>query len=290
MMLLWHHRHPAGGDRGDRRRPADCAVSFSVGALEHSPQPPVQRPQNVKESTHGRTTLDTLFHETLKDIYYAERKIGTAQRKMARAAQDPELKAPSRPTNRRRRPSTSACPRCSMPWASARPARPATRSRGSSPRHRRSWRSSRAPRAGCGPAGRGPGRRALRDRRYGTLKAWAAQLGLGMPSACWTRPCRRDGHRRDPDRSGRDRHINAAAQADPTQPARIARRRSPKTGEIHVLYGNKLNIPSASMPRTRCSPAPCSRPSAASRERSAWRCSISFRPAARAATPGSATC
>ena len=37
-------------------------------------------------------TLDTLFHETLKDIYYAERKIGTALRKMARAAQDPELK------------------------------------------------------------------------------------------------------------------------------------------------------------------------------------------------------
>ena len=38
-------------------------------------------------------TLDTLFHETLKDIYYAERKIGTALRKMARAAQNPELKA-----------------------------------------------------------------------------------------------------------------------------------------------------------------------------------------------------
>ena len=38
-------------------------------------------------------TLDTLFHETLKDIYYAERKIGTALRKMARAAQDGDLKA-----------------------------------------------------------------------------------------------------------------------------------------------------------------------------------------------------
>jgi len=37
-------------------------------------------------------TLDTLFHETLKDIYYAERKIAQALRKMARAAQDPELK------------------------------------------------------------------------------------------------------------------------------------------------------------------------------------------------------
>ena len=38
-------------------------------------------------------TLDTLFHETLKDIYYAERKIATALRKMARAAQDADLKA-----------------------------------------------------------------------------------------------------------------------------------------------------------------------------------------------------
>jgi len=38
-------------------------------------------------------TLDTLFHETLKDIYYAERKIATSLRKMARAAQSEELRA-----------------------------------------------------------------------------------------------------------------------------------------------------------------------------------------------------
>lgn len=38
-------------------------------------------------------TLDVLFHETLKDIYYAERKITTALRKMARAARNPDLKA-----------------------------------------------------------------------------------------------------------------------------------------------------------------------------------------------------
>ncbi|MFC3167577.1 ferritin-like domain-containing protein [Paracoccus fontiphilus] len=38
-------------------------------------------------------TLDTLFHETLKDIYYAERKILSALRKMARAAQSEDLKA-----------------------------------------------------------------------------------------------------------------------------------------------------------------------------------------------------
>ncbi|WP_421731971.1 ferritin-like domain-containing protein [Brevundimonas sp.] len=38
-------------------------------------------------------TLDTLFHDTLRDIYYAERKILKSLPKMARAAQSPELKA-----------------------------------------------------------------------------------------------------------------------------------------------------------------------------------------------------
>lgn len=38
-------------------------------------------------------TLDDLFLDTLKDIYYAERKILKALPKMARAAQSPHLKA-----------------------------------------------------------------------------------------------------------------------------------------------------------------------------------------------------
>lgn len=38
-------------------------------------------------------TLNTLFLETLKDIYFAERKITTALPKMARAAQNADLKA-----------------------------------------------------------------------------------------------------------------------------------------------------------------------------------------------------
>jgi len=38
-------------------------------------------------------TLDDLFHETLKDIYYAEKKILTALPKMAKAAQSEELQA-----------------------------------------------------------------------------------------------------------------------------------------------------------------------------------------------------
>ena len=38
-------------------------------------------------------TLDNLFYDTLKDIYYAERKIAKALPKMARGAQSPALKA-----------------------------------------------------------------------------------------------------------------------------------------------------------------------------------------------------
>ena len=38
-------------------------------------------------------TLDTLFHDTLKDIYYAERKILKTLPKMKRAAQSEDLKA-----------------------------------------------------------------------------------------------------------------------------------------------------------------------------------------------------
>ncbi len=38
-------------------------------------------------------TLDDLFHDTLKDIYYAEKKILTTLPKMAKAAQSGDLKA-----------------------------------------------------------------------------------------------------------------------------------------------------------------------------------------------------
>ncbi len=38
-------------------------------------------------------TLRDLFHETLKDIYYAEKKILTSLPKMAKAAQSPDLRA-----------------------------------------------------------------------------------------------------------------------------------------------------------------------------------------------------
>jgi ferritin-like metal-binding protein YciE len=41
----------------------------------------------------GPKKLDELFHDTIKDIFYAEKKILTALPKMAKAAQNPDLKA-----------------------------------------------------------------------------------------------------------------------------------------------------------------------------------------------------
>jgi ferritin-like metal-binding protein YciE len=38
-------------------------------------------------------TMENLFHDTLKDIYYAEKKIAKSLPKMAKAAQSPKLKA-----------------------------------------------------------------------------------------------------------------------------------------------------------------------------------------------------
>ena len=46
-------------------------------------------------------TLEDLFHDTLKDIYYAEKKILTALPKMTKAAQSDELKAAFQKTSRR---------------------------------------------------------------------------------------------------------------------------------------------------------------------------------------------
>jgi ferritin-like metal-binding protein YciE len=44
-------------------------------------------------ATNGQKHLNELFHDTLKDIYYAEKKILSSLPKMAKAAQATELKA-----------------------------------------------------------------------------------------------------------------------------------------------------------------------------------------------------
>jgi ferritin-like metal-binding protein YciE len=49
--------------------------------------------QRWQDDTMAEKTLENLFYDTLKDIYYAERKILKALPKMARGAQSPKLKA-----------------------------------------------------------------------------------------------------------------------------------------------------------------------------------------------------
>ena len=124
-------------------------------------------------------TLDTLFHETLKDIYYAERKIGTALRKMARAAQDPELKTAFQTHEQEtqaqyerlsevfdalgKRPTGKTCDAIEGIIAEAQEIM-------------EEFKGSPALDAGLLAAAQAVEHYEI--ARYGTLKAWAAQLGL----------------------------------------------------------------------------------------------------------------
>jgi ferritin-like metal-binding protein YciE len=72
---------PVGATKTSQEQSAIRPVLFS-------PQPIIE-----EIPTMATKTLEDLFHETLKDIYYAERKILKALPKMARGAQDEKLKA-----------------------------------------------------------------------------------------------------------------------------------------------------------------------------------------------------
>ena len=58
-------------------------------------------------------TLDDLFHDTLKDIYFAEKKVLATLPKMAKAAQNEELKAAFENTAPRPKARSSGWRRCS---------------------------------------------------------------------------------------------------------------------------------------------------------------------------------
>ncbi len=57
--------------------------------------------------------LETLFHDTLKDIYYAERTILKALPKMSRGASRPDLKPAFEKHKDETEVTSSACSRCS---------------------------------------------------------------------------------------------------------------------------------------------------------------------------------
>lgn len=64
-----------------------CSCDVSTAQGDRTPQ------QGTFEIMAKEKTLEDLFHDTLKDIYYAERKILKALPKMKRAAQSDKLKA-----------------------------------------------------------------------------------------------------------------------------------------------------------------------------------------------------
>src|SRR6195256_5835927 len=78
-----------------RRAPGACLRPFASGGTIN----PSKGYQAGKDSSQGEKpmatekTLRELFHDTLKDIYFAEKKILTALPKMAKAAQSEDLKA-----------------------------------------------------------------------------------------------------------------------------------------------------------------------------------------------------
>jgi ferritin-like metal-binding protein YciE len=72
-----------------------CVVGAVGRNADRSPALHPRNRQTCEETAMAKKqkTLDDLFHETLKDIYYAEKKILTALPKMAKAAQSEELQA-----------------------------------------------------------------------------------------------------------------------------------------------------------------------------------------------------
>ncbi|SUB56151.1 Domain of uncharacterised function (DUF892) [Brucella anthropi] len=90
--------------------------------------------------------LEDLFHDTLKDIYYAERKILKALPKMKRAAQSEDLKAAFEKHREQTEGHVERSSKCLKSWAKRQEARLAMRSRELSPKAKRSWRNSRIPR------------------------------------------------------------------------------------------------------------------------------------------------
>jgi ferritin-like metal-binding protein YciE len=74
--------------------PASCpayhTVVNAVGGIGSSRRRAILSPRMAKGEPKK---LDELFHDTLKDIYYAERKILTALPKMAKAARNDDLRA-----------------------------------------------------------------------------------------------------------------------------------------------------------------------------------------------------
>jgi ferritin-like metal-binding protein YciE len=136
--------------------------------------------------------LEDLFHDTLKDIYFAEKKILTALPKMARAAQSDELRAAFEKHHAETEGQVERLEQvfgligkraqgktCDAIVGIVEEGQEVMKEYNGSP---------------ALDAGLLAGAQAVEHyeiSRYGTLKTWADELGSETPSGFWTPPCRR---------------------------------------------------------------------------------------------------
>ena len=88
-------------------------------------------------------TLNHLFHATLKDIFYAEKKILTSLPKMAKAAHNADLKAALRNTTPKLRGRLLVSKRSLLPSTRSRRARSVMPLKAFSQKARRSWKNTK---------------------------------------------------------------------------------------------------------------------------------------------------
>jgi ferritin-like metal-binding protein YciE len=78
---------------GEWSAPGNSTSARFIGTIVRLSHCPPIKLQPKENTVAKEKTLDDLFYETLKDIYYAEKKILKALPKMAKGAQAPDLKA-----------------------------------------------------------------------------------------------------------------------------------------------------------------------------------------------------
>jgi len=137
-------------------------------------------------------TLSTLFHDTLRDIYYAERKILKSLPKMKRAAQSDELKAAFEKHEAQTEGQIERLERVfeiidKTPRGKTCDAINGILAEGDEIAEE--YKDNPALDAGLLAAAQAVEHYEI--TRYGTLKRWATVLGSTRRSSCWTRPCRK---------------------------------------------------------------------------------------------------
>jgi ferritin-like metal-binding protein YciE len=122
--------------------------------------------------------LDELFHDTLKDIYFAEKKILSTLPKMARAAHSEELRAAF---EKHRQETEGHVARLEQVFAAINQkpqGKTCAAIVGITDEGARSWRNTRARALDAGLLAAAQAVEHYEISRYGTLRTWTEELGL----------------------------------------------------------------------------------------------------------------